>query len=111
MSILAGKFVTLFNSYCCVCSSEGFFLAFAASKKASFFQVKQLPKKFLNCLRRATELHNLEIVAILLANIKKSLRFYRFESAQILLIFVWFEFFLFFFILFCTEAGIFLICS
>ena len=31
MSILAGVFETLFNSYCSVCVSEGFFLAFAAS--------------------------------------------------------------------------------
>ena len=31
MSILADMFETLFNSYCSVCSSEGFFLAFAAS--------------------------------------------------------------------------------
>ena len=51
MSILAGMFETLFNSYCSVCLSEGFFLAFAASQnckseKASFFQVEQLPKKF-----------------------------------------------------------------
>ena len=50
MSILAGMFETLFNSYCSVCLSEGFFLAFAASlncksEKASFFQVEQLPKK------------------------------------------------------------------
>ena len=30
MSILAGMFETLFNSYCSVCLSEGFFLAFAA---------------------------------------------------------------------------------
>ena len=51
MSILAGMFETLFNSYCSVCLSEGFFLAFAASwncksEKASFFQVEQLPKQF-----------------------------------------------------------------
>ena len=31
MSILAGMFETLFNSYCSVCLSEGFFLAFVAS--------------------------------------------------------------------------------
>ena len=31
MLILAAMFETLFNSYCSVCSSEGFFLAFAAS--------------------------------------------------------------------------------
>ena len=31
MSILAGMFDILFNSYCSACLSEGFFLAFAAS--------------------------------------------------------------------------------
>ena len=65
MSILVGMFETLLNSYCSVCLSEGFFLAFAAlqnckSEKPSFFQVERLPKRFLNCLRRATELYNLE---------------------------------------------------
>ena len=63
MSILAGMFVTLFNSYCSVCLSEGVFLALQLrkiAKKASFFQVEQLPKKFLNCVRRATALYNLE---------------------------------------------------
>ena len=52
MSILAGMFETLFNSYCSVCSrlSEGFFLPLKHRKiaKASFFQVEQLPKKFSN---------------------------------------------------------------
>ena len=53
MSILVDMFVTLFNSYCSVCLSEGFFPAFAASlnckrEKARFFQVEQLPKIFLN---------------------------------------------------------------
>ena len=46
------------------------------------FQVEQLPKKFLNCLRKATVLYNLGTVAILLANTRKSLKFYRFELAQ-----------------------------
>ena len=49
MWILEDMFVTLFNSYCSVCLSEGFFPALAASKNrktenASFFQVKQQPK-------------------------------------------------------------------
>ena len=62
MSILAGMFEALFNSYCSICLSEGFFLAFAASldyksEKASFFQVEQRPKIFFNCLRRATALY------------------------------------------------------
>ena len=65
MSILAGMFETLLNSYCSVCLIEGFFLPFAASynrksEKATFFLVEQLPKKFLNCLGRATEHYNLE---------------------------------------------------
>ena len=65
MSILAGLFVTLFNSYCSVCLSEGFFLAFAASynckkEKASIFQVEQLPKEFIICLRRVAELYDFE---------------------------------------------------
>ena len=65
MSILEGMFETLLYSYCSVYLSEGFFLAFAASKickseKVSFFKVEQLPKKFLNCLRSATDLYNLE---------------------------------------------------
>ena len=37
--------------------------------------------KFFNCLRRATALYNLGLVAILLANTRKPLKFYRFESA------------------------------
>ena len=57
MSILARMFETLFKSYCSVCLSDGFFLAFADLNrkiaKVSFFQVEQLPKN-LNCLRRAT---------------------------------------------------------
>ena len=48
--------------YSSVCLSEGFFLLLQHRKiaKASFFQVEQQPKKFLNCLRRAAELYNLE---------------------------------------------------
>ena len=50
MPILASMFETLFNSYCSVCLSEGFFVALTASQnckseKASFFQIEQLPKK------------------------------------------------------------------
>ena len=53
MSILADKYVTLFNSYCSVCVIEGFFPAFAPSlnskrEKGSFFQVEQLPKNLLS---------------------------------------------------------------
>ena len=51
MSILAGMFEILLNSYWSLCLSEGFFLALqhrknCKSEKASFFQVEQLPKKF-----------------------------------------------------------------
>ena len=61
-------FVTLFNSYRSVCL-KAFFLVLQHPKiakrvKASFFQVEQLPKIFLNRLRRATALYNLAIVAI-----------------------------------------------
>ena len=93
MSILAAMFITLFNFCCSVCLSEGFFRAFTASKyckreKASFYQVEQMPKKFLNYLCRATALYNLGIVVILLANTRKSLKFYCFESAQNLVFFI-----------------------
>ena len=65
--------------------------------KQVFFQVEQqlLLKKFLNRLRRATALYDLGIVAILLANTRKSLKFYRFESAQNLVSFIDLNFFLF----------------
>ena len=87
MSILAAMYVTVFNSYCSVRLSEGFFHAFAASQnykreKASFFQVEQLPKKILNCLRKTKALYNLGIVASLLANTRKSIKSYGLESAQ-----------------------------
>ena len=43
MSILAGMFKTLFNSYCSVCLSEGYFLLLqhrkiAKAKKQAFFK-------------------------------------------------------------------------
>ena len=50
MSILAGMFETLFNSYCSVCKVKAFFLLLqhrkiAKAKKQAFLLVEQLPKK------------------------------------------------------------------
>ena len=48
MSILAAMFVKMFNSYCSVCLSEGFFPAFphrkTAKEKSKLFWREQLPK-------------------------------------------------------------------
>ena len=81
MSILAAMFVTRFNSYCSVCFKWKLsplllrHRKFANEKKQAFFQV-ELSTNFLNCLRRATALYNLGILAILLAS-TKSLKFFR----------------------------------
>ena len=75
-------------------------------EKASCFQVEQLPKILLNCLRRAAALYNLGIVAILLANTRKSLKFYRFELAQNLVSFIDLNFFRLFLAYFAAEVGI-----
>ena len=84
MSILATMFVKLFHSQSSVCLSKGFFAAYACilklqSEKTSFFELSWTTAKNLsvNC----TE-HNLEILAILLANTKKALKFHRFDSKQ-----------------------------
>ena len=84
MSILAAMFVILFNSNCTV------FLEHRkiAKLKKQPFSSRTTAKKILNCWRRATALYNIGIVAILLANTSKSLNFYRFESAQNLVLVV-----------------------
>ena len=76
------------------------------NKNASFFQLEQLPKIFLSCFSRATALYNLGIVAILLANLRKSLKFYCFESVQDLVSFFDLDFFRLFWVYFAAEAGI-----
>ena len=81
-------FENFFNSYCSVCLSGGFFLAFAASKnrkseKAGFFQVEQLPKKFsIACAKQQS--FNILNSCNFASNTRKLLKFYRFKSAQIL---------------------------
>ena len=118
MLILAAMFVALFHSYCWVCLKEGFFLflqhqKIAKERKASFFQVEQLPKIFLICLCRATALYNLGMVTVLFTNTKKSLKFYGFKSAQILVFFHCFEFvfFVWLWFLLLPKLALFLICS
>ena len=109
MSILVGMFETLLNSYYSVCSSEGFFLAFAASQnrksnKARFFQVEQQPKNFsIACAEQQSFiiLNSCNFVA----NGRKSLKFYRFEAVQILVSLISLNCFLFL-IYFAAEAGI-----
>ena len=82
------------------------------NKKASFFQVEQLPKIFLNCFRKATALYNLIIVEVLFANTRKSQNFYHFDSAQNLVSFIDLNFFFVcvWFIL-LPRLALFLICS
>ena len=65
-----------------------------------------MPKKFLSCLHRSTALHNLGIVAILLANTRKPLKFYRFELIQILVSFIDLNFFRLLLVDFAAKAGI-----
>ena len=108
--IFAAMFVTRFDFYCSVCLSEGFFPAFqhckiAKEKKQAFLKLNNC-KKILNCLRRATALYNLRIVAILLTNTRKLLKFYRFESAQNLVSFIDMNLFFVFLVYIAAKAGI-----
>ena len=82
-------FTTVFKFYCFVGLSKGFFptlqhckifLAVVQVEKASFFRTTAEKKS-------ETALHTFAVVAILLANRKKLLKFYRFESVQDLLFF------------------------
>ena len=57
-------------------------------------------------MRKATALYSLGIVAILLANTIKSLKFYHFKSAQNLVSFIDLHFFCWFAVDFADEAGI-----
>ena len=98
--MLAVMFATLFNSYSSVCLRECFFPAslhckIAKEKKQAFQIAKEKKqalnkrqKKNFNRLHTATGLYDFEIAAILLANTKKSLKFYRFESVHILVSFI-----------------------
>ena len=95
MSILEAMFVTLFNSYCFVCLSKGFF-QLLQQEKTSFFKLN-------NCQKFSQLLAQSNGVAILLANTKKSLKFNRFESAQNLVSFTDLNF-LFVFGIFCCRG-------
>ena len=111
MSILAGMFETLFNSYCFVCLSEGIFLLLqhrkiAEAKKRAFFKLNNRSKKFsIVCAEQQS------FIILNSRNFackhKKSLKFFRFESTQILVSLISLDFFLFVFGLFCCRSIVF----
>ena len=84
MSIYATKFVKLYSYECFVSLSKGSSDSLAVSQnckseKATGMTIKRLCVAYMQC---ATALCNLEIVAILLGNIRKSLKFHRCESLR-----------------------------
>ena len=77
----------------------------AKAKKQAFFKLNNCQKhsQLLALSNRALESW---IVAILLANTRKSLKFYRFKSAQILVSLISLNFFCLFLVYVAVEAGI-----
>ena len=76
-----------------LCLSKRFFLLFLqhrkiAKAKKQAFLFEQVPKNILAARAVDTSLYTLKIVAILLVNARKALKFYRFESVQSLVSFL-----------------------
>ena len=88
------------------------FLAFCSivklqKRKSKLSTSSTTAEKKYNCLRGAATLYNLGIFAVLLANTRKSLKFYRFESEQNLVSFIDLNFFFrLFLVYFAAETGI-----
>ena len=78
----------------------------AKAKKQAFFQVEQLPKNFSIACAEQQSFIILNSCNILLANTRKSLKFYRFNSAQILASLISLNFFCLFLVYFAAETGI-----
>ena len=75
----------------------------AKAKKQAFFKLKNCRKNFsIACAEQQSFIILNSLLAILLANTRKSLKFYRFESARILVSLISLNFFL---VCFAAEAG------
>ena len=84
MSILVTMFAKLFNSLCSVCLSKGFFCCIGKlqKRKGEFFLFNCLERPPKNFSVTRAAFNYLKIVAILLANTRKSQKFYSFELVQ-----------------------------
>ena len=86
MPVMATMFLELFYSQCSVCLGKRFSLflqhhEIAKAKKRAFL-FKREPKNSMLSMQCTVALHGHRIVAILLVNARKSLKFHCLESVQ-----------------------------